>query len=89
MDRESVNRLRFDRRLDRRRGWVEESDKTAHLEALPDVSDKMTRGLDDPETAEEALDTEPGAAQPVSGFSTPESPIPGSDPFSSGGSELS
>ncbi len=42
MDRESVDRLRFDRRLQRRRDWVEASDVEAQLESLPDVSDKMT-----------------------------------------------
>jgi hypothetical protein len=57
MDRESVERLRFDRRLERRRGWVEDADRDAHLESLPDVSEKMIRGFDDPE--EEAQAAEP------------------------------
>ena len=47
MDRESVERLRFDRRLLRRRGWVEDGDYEAHLEALPDVSSKMTTGAEE------------------------------------------
>lgn len=42
MDRESVERLRFDRRLQRRRGWLEQSVLEEHLESLPDVSEKMT-----------------------------------------------
>ena len=42
MDRESVDRLRFDRRLANRRDWVEASDRDAFVESLPDVSGKMT-----------------------------------------------
>jgi hypothetical protein len=41
MDRASVERLRFDRRLSRRRDWVEESEVEQYLESLPDVSGKM------------------------------------------------
>jgi len=105
MDRESVDRLRFDRRLERRRGWVENADKQAYLEALPDVSEKMTRGLDEPEDS-----NEPGAAHetPAADFGqhtdmpstpTPTPTVPSStsstgdsDPsgtFSGGGTELS
>jgi len=42
MDRDSVERLRFDRRLQRRIGWVEPAQVDAYLESLPDVSSKMT-----------------------------------------------
>lgn len=42
MDRESVERLRFDRRLQSRRDWVEPTEVESHLESLPDVSTKMT-----------------------------------------------
>lgn len=49
MDRDSVDRLRFDRRLQQRRDWVEDGTREAHLESLPDVTEKMTRGLDEPE----------------------------------------
>ena len=42
MDKESVERLRFDRRLQRRPGWVEKTDQEAFLASLPDVSEKMT-----------------------------------------------
>jgi hypothetical protein len=48
MDRDSVERLRFDRRLHRRRDWVEQDAHDAYLTTLPDVSEKMTRGLADP-----------------------------------------
>jgi len=52
MDRDSVERLRFDRRLQRRAGWVEPSERQAHLETLPDVSDKMTTCADEENPAE-------------------------------------
>lgn len=42
MDRESLDRLRFDRRLQNRRGWLAPGELESHVEALPDVSDKLT-----------------------------------------------
>ena len=57
MDRESVERLRFDRRLQRRRGWVEQSDFEAHLESLADTSDKMIRGIDESDESDEPGET--------------------------------
>lgn len=42
MDRESLDRLRFDRRLQNRRGWLAPGELDRHVEALPDVGDKMT-----------------------------------------------
>ena len=42
MDRESVERLRFDRRLQGRRDWVDQDAAQANFDALPDVSDNMT-----------------------------------------------
>ena len=41
MDQESLRKLRFDRRLIGRRGWVSEQQLQKDLEALPDVSDKQ------------------------------------------------
>ena len=41
MDRESMRRLRLDRRLIRRRGWVPEEELESELAALPDVSHKI------------------------------------------------
>ncbi len=41
MDRESMRRLRLDRRLIRRRGWVSEEELERELTALPDVSHKI------------------------------------------------
>jgi hypothetical protein len=67
MDRESVDRLRFDRRFANRRDWVEASDRDAFVESLPDVSGKMT-------TAAE-LEAEKEAAAPVES-----SPEPAAEP---------
>jgi len=42
MDRESLERLRFDRRLQNRRGWLGHDELDRHLATLPDVADKLT-----------------------------------------------
>ncbi len=41
MDRESMKRLKLDRRLIRRRGWISQQDLERELSALPDVSDNI------------------------------------------------
>ena len=79
MDRESVERLRFDRRLRRRSGWLSAADEEAYLASLPDVSDKMTTIAEEEEKAaeEKAAATDPAgesrpAMAPTAGdFSTP------------------
>ena len=50
MDRDSVERLRFDRRLQRRREWLAEGEYEAFVESLPDASDKMMRIGDESES---------------------------------------
>jgi hypothetical protein len=40
MTRESMENLRLDRRLLRRRGWISPKELEAALEALPDVAQK-------------------------------------------------
>jgi len=42
MNRESLDKLRLDRRLMRRRGWMSEAERQRALDALPDVSTKAT-----------------------------------------------
>jgi hypothetical protein len=42
MNRESLEKLRFDRRLLNRRGWMGNAERKRTLEALPDVSSKAT-----------------------------------------------
>jgi hypothetical protein len=41
MDRDAMERLRLDRRLIRRRGWMAKEDLDRELAELPDVSDKI------------------------------------------------
>ena len=41
MDSRSLEKLRFDRRLIRRNGWLSQKDLARELEALPDVSEKI------------------------------------------------
>ena len=41
MDRESMERLKLDRRLIRRRGWMSKEDLGRELAELPDVSHKV------------------------------------------------
>ena len=41
MERGSLEKLKFDKRLQLRQGWVSEQDTEGYLESLPDVSDKI------------------------------------------------
>ena len=80
MDRESVERLRFDRRLQQRRGWVEESQLESHIESLEDVSEKMTTAAElEAEEAAEApsspdAEAPPSESAPTASFSAPRPP---------------
>ena len=38
---DSTRDLRYDTRLLRRRGWIDEDELSRYLDALPDVSDKI------------------------------------------------
>jgi len=85
MDRESVERLRFDRRLQHRRGWVEESQYDSHADDLPDVSDKMTTTAEI--EAEEAAALEVAAdSPPPPPEAIPDRPAPVAGDFSTPGS---
>jgi len=42
MNRDSMQQLRLDRRLIRRRGWISQKDLQRELEAIPDASERMT-----------------------------------------------
>lgn len=48
MAREPARNLRLDRRLLRRRGWIDPQELEKELGALPDVSEKARRG-DEPD----------------------------------------
>ena len=59
MDRESTRRLRLDRRLIRRRGWISEQELQRELAALPDVSHKMAPVGGEPSVPSEQTQTLP------------------------------
>ena len=42
MDRDATQRLRLDRRLTRRRGWISKDELGKELDALPDAAAKAT-----------------------------------------------
>jgi hypothetical protein len=76
MNKESVEDLRFDRRLRHRAGWIQDSALEDYLASLPDVSEKMTTSAEE-ETVEEEVAPAPEAPVapvPTAGdFSTPSS----------------
>lgn len=82
MDKESVERLRFDRRLQRRPDWIEKADQEAYLASLPDVSEKMTTCAEEEKAAEEAA-----AAVVVEGpaAATTSAPTPAATPAATAG----
>lgn len=41
MNLDSTRKLKTDRRLTHRRGWISKAEFQQHLDALPDVSDKI------------------------------------------------
>ena len=47
MNREAMEKLRLDRRLINRRGWVSKAELEKNLEALPDVSHKIAPSEDE------------------------------------------
>jgi hypothetical protein len=60
MDRETISKLRLDRRLTGRRGWISPDDLERELEALPDVSEKVAQeGGDDAQPLAEAPSADP------------------------------
>jgi len=75
MERGSLDKLKYDSRLARRRDWIDEADELAYLESLPDVSSKSIRGTDDAERGSSAAADEAGGE---SAAGTPEIPAPGS-----------
>ena len=54
MNREAMEKLRLDRRLINRRGWVSKAELEKNLEALPDVSDKIAPREDEEEPSKAA-----------------------------------
>ena len=60
MDRESMRRLRLDRRLIRRRGWVSKDELEREMAALPDVSHKIAPVGGEPAAAPNQTEALPG-----------------------------
>ncbi len=59
MDHRSMQMLRLDKRLIRRRNWIAEKDLEKELSALPDVSDKIAEArIDDDERVAEKTPAE-------------------------------
>ncbi len=58
MDNESLEKMRLDKRLIGRRGWIAADELQRALDALPDVSDKIARppgtASDESSTADES-----------------------------------
>jgi len=48
MDRETISKLRLDKRLASRRGWISPDDLDRELEALPDTSSKI-QAIEEPD----------------------------------------
>lgn len=61
MNRESLEKLRLDRRLFHRRGWMSEAERRRALDALPDVAAKATT------LGAESREEDPGAADETPG----------------------
>ncbi|MFP6656207.1 MAG: hypothetical protein VCB25_11315 [Myxococcota bacterium] len=78
MDRESLERLRFDRRLKMRDGWVAASQEEEYLASLPDLTDQMTTCAAEEDAAEaervelaSSPELKPETSAPIAGdFST-------------------
>ncbi len=87
MDRESMERLRFDRRLQRRRDGAAHAEYESYVEGLPDLSDKLVRVGDEREASEAAGEGSPGDAPESTG--SPSSSGFGSEPGPSGSGERS
>ena len=65
---DSARNLRLDRRLARRRGWIDPEELERELAALPDTSDKIQPPEDEPK---EAAAPPAQAPSPGGGFADP------------------
>lgn len=82
MDRESVERLRFDRRLKRRRDWVSDEALEEHLASLPDVSGNMTTAAELEAEQGETRESPPARSGAAAGHEP--APEGSSSPFGAG-----
>ena len=68
MDRQSLQKLRLDRRLAERRGWISREDLDRELKALPDVADKLTTLGEAEEQNANAASARRARSQPTGAF---------------------
>ena len=63
MNRDYTRKLKTDRRLIHRRGWISKEELDKQLDALPDVSDKIAppEDLEDEEEAQSGAEAPPRA----------------------------
>ena len=59
MDPKSIERLKLDRRLVRRKNWISKDELEKELEALPDVSHKVATEEDEPPDSSDGDGSEP------------------------------
>jgi len=81
MERGSLDKLKFDTRLTTRKGWIDDADRDAFADSLPDASDKIA-APEEPPAAEASPATPvqaPAPAAPEPLASTPLNPL--SPPF--------
>ena len=71
MNTDDVAQLKYDRRLERRRGWLAPGEIESHLESLPDSADKV---YDPAEDEAAAATDQPSAEAPA------DAPAPGGAP---------
>ena len=69
MNRESTEKLRLDRRLINRPGWISRAELEKNLEALPDVSDKIAP-LEEAEEPSKASPAEETVSETAAGQGT-------------------
>jgi len=58
MNRDSTRKLKTDRRLIHRRGWISKTELQKQLDALPDASDKIAPAEDSEDEGEARSGTE-------------------------------
>lgn len=66
MNIEAESKLKFDRRLRDRRGWVSDEELQAELDSLPDVAEKVLPLDEEPERSVSAK-ADPSGSSPGSG----------------------
>jgi len=72
MNLDEIAKLKFDRRLEQRREWLQPGEREAYLESLPDVSSKAQDGSEG-EDAHAAAAPAAAPATPAGGFGAPTS----------------